>query len=283
MNYRHQFHAGNFADIHKHLLLTRIIVYMQQKKSGFLYIDTHAGIGLYDLTSQDALKTKEAQTGVIQFLKATQFAPPNIKSLIAPYISILKHYEQETILKHYPGSPRIVHSLRRPQDRLSLIELHPQDSQLLANEFRGAGGVKVHKLNGWQALKAQLPPVERRGVILIDPPFEDRSEFQVICDHLYQAHKRFSSGTYCIWYPIKNRSILPSFHRAIKSIGFKQALVSEIFIRPQDKNSQTFDGSGMVILNPPYILKSELETLSPWLCNVLKANQSNGDFVLKAL
>lgn len=283
MNYRHAFHAGNFADVVKHIILTRVIAYMQRKDAGIAMIDTHAGIGRYDLGSDQALRTGEAKGGITAFFEAQKDAPAELRPLIALYVDIVLGFNEGSALLSYPGSPRIMHAMRRHQDRLSLMELHESDHAALAREFAGAHGVKTHKLDGWMALKAQLPPKERRGIVLIDPPYEARDEFDAVLGGLSDALRRFATGTYCVWFPLKHEAATDAFEQGLRQLSV-EVLITELRIRQQTKADGTaaLFGTGMAIINPPFVLESELQTILPWLVSALEDQTGTGSFRLAA-
>lgn len=276
MNYRHAYHAGNFADVVKHIILTRVIAYMQRKEAGLAIIDTHAGIGRYDLSSEQAQKTGEWLCGIGKLLAAFDDAPDAVSTLIDDYVSIVRGFNQSEKLTAYPGSPRVAHKMRRSQDRIAAIELHDADFRKLKAEFAGAHGIKAFHLDGWTALKAQLPPKERRGVVLIDPPFESRVEFAQMAFSLSQSLKRFSTGTYCMWYPLKNRAAIREFKSQIASLETPHLIAELQVAPPQHGEAAGLFGTGMVIMNPPYVLKQELKTVFAWLTPVLEATPGAG-------
>ncbi len=177
MNYRHIYHAGNFADVVKHIILSRVILYMQRKDAAFRLLDTHAGIGLYDLSSEEAQKTGEWKTGVEQILEAAKTAPKDVKPLIEPYLEAILSFNPNGEIKQYPGSPVLSRKLMRKQDRLTALELHPDDFQTLKQQFEGDYQARITHLDGWLGMKSHLPPKERRGITLVDPPFEVFHEF----------------------------------------------------------------------------------------------------------
>ena len=283
MNYRHVYHAGNFADVVKHIILTRVIAYLQRKDAGFLYLDTHAGTGRYDLSSVEAQKTGEWRDGIGRLIAARAAIPNDIAPLLAPYFGCIERTMVDGMLSSYPGSPRVAHAMRRRQDRISAIELHPQDHAALAAEFAGAHGIKVHNLDGWDALKAQLPPKEKRGVVLIDPPFEDRAEFDQIIVGLRDALKRFATGVYCIWYPLKNEAVVDRFHAELAGLDWNLIDVQVTVDTPLDEAGQPrFFGTGMVIINPPYVLADELRSILGWLAPQLERTKGAGRFSISA-
>ena len=273
MNYRHAYHAGNFADVVKHIVLTRIVLYLQRKEQAFRVIDTHAGIGRYDLQGVEAGKTGEWQNGVGRLLDAKVDA--KVAELIQPYLDIVRAENADGEMRHYPGSPLIVRHLLRHQDRLSALELHPEDAELLAGIFEGDIQVRVTKLDGWLALGAQLPPKEKRGLVLVDPPFEVAGEFDRLVDGLVRAHKRFSGGTFALWYPVKDRQEVRRFVTALHDTGIPKILRTELMIRAPSPEPR-LDGTGMIIVNPPYTLDDELRTMLPALSKILSEGQNAG-------
>lgn len=277
MNYRHIYHAGNFADVVKHIIFSRVILYMQRKDAAFRVLDTHAGIGLYDLSSEEAQKTGEFQTGIQLIMEAAEEAPSNVKPLLEPYLNIISQYNPEDEIKQYPGSPLIARELFRNQDRLSALELHDEDYKTLAAHFDGDYQARVTQLDGWLSLKSHLPPKERRGIMLVDPPFEVFHEFFNILNGLKEANTRFATGTSLLWYPIKNRKACNEFRDELKALKIPAILDVSLEIRKQTKHN-TFDGTGMTIVNPPYTLENELKILLPWLTKVLEEKQGAGRY-----
>jgi 23S rRNA (adenine2030-N6)-methyltransferase len=266
VNYRHAYHAGNFADVVKHVVLTRLLDYLKQKDKAFRVIDTHAGIGRYDLSSVEAQKTGEWQGGIGRLIDASFAAP--VTALLAPYLETVRSLNPEGGIQKYPGSPMIARHLLRKQDRLSAIELHPKDVAKLRTLFAGDFQTRVIELDGWLALGAHLPPKEKRGLVLIDPPFEEAGEFERLVDGLIRAHKRWPSGIYALWYPIKDRKAIIAFRKALKQSGIPKLLDIEFEIRPAS-SQPSLDGSGLLVVNPPFTLEGELRTLMPALHRVL--------------
>ena len=273
MNYRHAYHAGNFADVVKHIILTRIVLYLQRKEQAFRVIDTHAGIGRYDLGGVESGKTGEWRNGVGRLLDATIDA--KVAELIQPYLDIVRAENADGEIRHYPGSPLIVRHLLRRQDRLSALELHPEDAALLTETFEGDVQVRVTKLDGWLALGAHVPPKEKRGLVLVDPPFEVSGEFDRLVDGLVRAHKRFSGGTFALWYPVKDRQEVRRFVAALHNTGIPKILRTELMIRPASPEPR-MDGTGMIVINPPFTLDSELRIVLPALSKILSEEQNAG-------
>jgi len=262
VNYRHAYHAGNFADVVKHAVLARLVEYLKQKDKAFRVIDTHAGIGLYDLSSEEAQKTGEWQGGIGRLLDAT--VAPEAAKLLAPYLEAVHAADPDGSLSAYPGSPLIARRLLRRQDRLSAIELHPQDVQALKAVFADDFQVRVTELDGWLALGAHLPPKEKRGLVLVDPPFEQEGEFERLVDGLQRAHKRWPGGIYALWYPIKDRQSVGAFREALAGCGIAKILDIRFEIRRPSREPR-LDGTGMIVVNPPYTLETELRIMLPAL------------------
>ena len=267
MNYRHAYHAGNFADVVKHAALSRLVEYLKLKDKAFRVVDTHAGTGLYDLSSEEAQKTGEWQGGIGRLLDAELSLEAD--ALLSPYLAAVKAANPESGVKQYPGSPLIVRHLMRPQDRLSAIELHPKDFQRLKARFAGDFQVRTIELDGWLALGAHLPPKEKRGLVLIDPPYEaQEAEYRVIEKALKAALERWPTGVYAVWYPIKLRSQVQPFHRWLQHCSARRVLRAELLVHPDDSPLR-LNGSGMVILNAPWkldeALRDSLRVMAPML------------------
>lgn len=265
MNYRHIYHAGNFADVLKHAVLARLVRYQQNKDKAFRVLDTHAGIGLYDLSSEEAQKTGEWQTGIGKLMQAELAAP--VADLLEPYLSAVRELNPDGGVKLYPGSPKLTRLLLRPQDRLSAMELHPDDARALSRQFEGDFQVRVTELDGWLALGAHLPPKEKRGLILVDPPFEIAGEYERLVDGLAKAYRRFATGTYCLWYPIKKGAPIKDFHEQLQALEIPKMLCAELSVRSD--REEGLSGSGLIIVNPPFTLKDELHTLLPVLKTIM--------------
>ena len=270
MNYRHIYHAGNFADVLKHAVLARLVLYMQKKDKAFRVLDTHAGIGVYDLSSEEAQKTGEWRDGIGRLMDAQ--IPAAAADLLAPYLSAVREFNSgggpDGGVTLYPGSPKLARMLFRPQDRLSAMELHPDDYGRLSRLFEGDYQTRVTELDGWLALGAHLPPKEKRGIILVDPPFEEGGEFERMAKGLTAAYRRFPGGTYCLWYPLKKGAPVKSFHQALQEMDIPKMLCAELSVR-SDRETTGLAGSGLIIVNPPFTLKDEMHALLPVLKDVL--------------
>lgn len=270
MNYRHAYHAGNFADVMKHAALARIVDYLKRKDKAFRVIDTHAGIGVYDLSSEEAQKTGEWQGGIGKLLDAK--LPAEAAALLAPYLDAVRAMNPNGGLQHYPGSPAIARHLLRKQDRLTAIEKHPHDAATLKARFEGDYQARIIELDGWLALGAHLPPKEKRGLVLVDPPFEEKGEFDRLVDGLLRALGRWPGGVYALWYPIKDRKEVDRFRKRLAEAGIPKVLALSLEIRAPSPEPR-FDGSGLAVVNPPYPLESEMRTILPVLTGLM-AEQS---------
>lgn len=260
MNYRHAYHAGNFADVFKHVVLVALTQALLRKDTAFCYVDTHAGAGSYDLSSIAAQKTKEAALGIGKII-----AQPNPPALVQDYLRCVSP-------EIYPGSPLIVRQLLRAQDRMVLSELHPEELAQLRKVFRDDKLVAVHLQDGYQSLKAFLPPKERRGLVLIDPPYEKTDEFEQLAKTLPMAVERWETGVFALWYPLKNRAVVERFQRTMQDRIARPLLFAELSIYAED-SAMSLNGSGMMIINPPWKLAEELQDVLPWLWKVMSVEK----------
>ena len=261
MNYHHDYHAGNFADVLKHIILARVVTYMKQKPKPFRVIDTHAGAGLYDLESAEAAKTAEWRDGIGRFFDAD--LPQDVAKLVEPYLDAVRAVNSAG-LRYYPGSPLIARHLMRHDDVLVANELGGSEFQRLKDEFRRTRSTTVLNLDARQAIKSLLPPKERRGLVLIDPPFEQKSEFADLATSVTEAMTRFPTGTYLIWYPLKDEAAADHF------VALAMSGEAVDFLDVRLEVSKPFPGlgltaSGVLILNPPFVLQAELEIIMPSL------------------
>jgi len=259
VNYRHAFHAGAFQDVHKHAVLALLLRHLGEKPAPYCVLDTHAGIGRYDLEGTEAQKTGEFRHGIGRLLAATG-AP----AAAAPYLDLVRRMNGGGALRRYPGSPELAARLSRPKDRLVLMELHTDDARRLEHAFAGDDRVAVHHEDGYRGLKAFLPPRERRGLVLIDPPFEEAGEFERLADGLKIAHRRWPTGTYVLWYPIKDLPPVRRFHAQLRQSGIRKIMLSELLVRAAT-SAESLNGSGLAVVNPPWRLEAALEQLLPWL------------------
>jgi 23S rRNA (adenine2030-N6)-methyltransferase len=266
MNYRHSFHAGNFADVMKHIVLVRVLEYLKRKDAAFRVIDTHAGAGVYALQSGNAAKTGEWRDGIGRLVDAK--LSEEVKALLQPYFHAVDAVNPKGGLNNYPGSPAIARNLLRNQDRLTAIELHDQDEKLLAAQFAGDFQTRIIHLDGWLSLGAHVPPKEKRGVVLIDPPFEQEGEFERLTEGLVKAHRRWPGGIYALWYPLKDRKAVTRFHAEISALGIPKILRAGLMLRDWSMPPR-MNGSGMIIVNPPFTLEAELRVIVPALARIL--------------
>ena len=275
MNYRHSFHAGNFADVHKHLTLLAVLDYLLLKPKPILFLDTHAGRGEYDLHSTDAHRGSEWQEGIGRLFNSQCQSP-----LIQRYIDVIRKAQQGSGTLHtYPGSPVIATHVLRDSDRRVFVEMQAEECLALRKLLRQPQhhmiNTTVSQDDGYQALKAYLPPKERRGLVLIDPPFEAPNEFKQLEQALVHAAERWPEGVYCLWYPIKSGGLVNPFYAALKRSGLRNLLRAELSVRPND-TPLGLNGSGMVIMNPPWQLDQHLRAAYTELLPLLAPN-SQGD------
>lgn len=266
MNYRHGFHAGNFADVLKHLVLVELLRLLTAKDKKLFVLDTHAGAGGYDLGGSLAQRTGEAETGVTRLAAAPRQGMP---APVARYLAAVAAYDHKFgtsggELRHYPGSPRLVRAALRPGDRLIACELHPEDSLKLKREFAGDRAVEVRQADGYHAMKASLPPPERRGLILIDPPFEATDEFERLARALRHGLRRFATGCYAVWYPIKDEEAVAAF---LASLSGLKLLTLEL--RLPDVPPGKLGACGLTIVNPPWKFEEAMRETLPWLGTAL--------------
>ncbi len=268
--YRHLFHAGNFADVFKHALLARLLIALGRKDNPYCYLDTHACIGRYDLTHAWAQKAREYETGISRLWERNDIPPA-----LAPYLDAVKTENTGCKLRFYPGSPLIAQRFVRPIDRIVLSELNKTDCAALKTLFARDRRVAVHLLDGYQALKAFLPPKERRGLVLIDSSFDRAGEFARITQALAQAHARWETGIYAIWYPLMEAGAMRNFEHDIEQLGIRKILKLELQIRERDLNV-TIPGCGMLLVNPPWRFEDEARPLLRWLWRVLSDKGAGG-------
>lgn len=274
MNYRHAFHAGNFADVVKHAVLTRILLYLQDKPAAFRVIDTHAGAGLYDLTSDEAIRGGEWRDGIARLLAFE--LPDDAAKLLKPYLDIVRAYNASAELRAYPGSPLIARALLRPQDRLTACELEPSARRRLIDCLRRDRQARVVELDGWTALTAYVPPNERRGAVMIDPPFEDKAEFERLAEKFAAAFAKWPTGIYLLWYPVKDLKAARAFSAKVAhavAVRSSNASRDSRCLQVELSTGRGADGgletAGLLIVNPPWTLAGELKTILPALVAVL--------------
>ena len=264
LSYRHSFHAGNHADVLKHIVLMLILENLKLKDKGFYYLDTHAGVGRYQLSSDEAEKTGEYKEGIGRLWERT-----DLPEEISRYVDLIKHLNfGAKTLRYYTGSPLIAAKLLRPQDRALLTELHPRDFPLLRNNFKEFKNVSVKCDNGFQQLKATLPPKERRGLVLIDPPYELKEDYDLVVKAAEEGYKRFATGTYAIWYPVVLRQQTKRIFKGLQASGIRKILKIELTVRP-DSDQHGMTASGMAVINPPWTLENQMKAMLPYLVKTL--------------
>jgi 23S rRNA (adenine2030-N6)-methyltransferase len=272
MNYRHAYHAGNFADVLKHAVLCRVLVHLRKKPAALRVIDTHAGAGCYDLAGIEAGKTEEWRDGIARLLCAD--LAPETRSLVAPYLDAVAAFNSGGRLAAYPGSPALALALLRRQDRLIACELESQQAGALAHNLRGDPRAKALAIDGWTALRAYVPPKERRGLVLIDPPFERPGEFTRLAEGLAAAHRKWTTGIYVMWYPIKDLGEVAGFTSKLARLSAGKMLRAELIV-DDVKSAERLSGCGLTIVNPPWPLHGELQVLLPALAQILSRGAAN--------
>lgn len=310
MQYRHIYHAGNFADVFKHCILVMLIQYLRKKDKPIFYLDTHAGVGIYDLTSEESQKSREYERGIARLMRenivssdiasvalggdvflagtasdnassAKHDVPKQfhgkLSEVITEYLNIICAHNPKApsinFLKFYKGSPCIIQAALRAQDHAALVELHPDAMKMLKHEFGGDQRIAIHHMDGYQSIKALLTPKQGRGLVLIDPPFEQENEFAQIIAALKIAQQRFPTGTYAVWYPIKEPAAVKKFYRELKAIAFKNILAAEFAV---DKVMPDFPlaSNGMIIINAPWQFDEQLKPLLKSLNKILAKSES---------
>ncbi len=263
LSYRHSFHAGNHADVLKHTVQSLIIESLKEKEKPFLYLDTHAGAGRYQLSGEHAERTGEYLDGIARIWQRD-----DLPAELEPYISAVSHFNRSGQLRYYPGSPLIARQLLRPQDSLQLTELHPSDFPLLRGEFQKDERARVERADGYQQLKSKLPPASRRGLILIDPPYEIKTDYQAVVQGINEGYKRFATGVYALWYPVVLRNQIKRMLNDLEATDIRRILQIELAVRP-DSDQRGMTASGMIVINPPWKLEQQMASVLPWLHQTL--------------
>ena len=261
--YRHQFHAGNFADVFKHALLAQLVLALAKKDKPLFCLDTHAGTGLYDLGHPWAQKNAEHQEGI-----ARVWGRDDAPAELMPYLEAVRAENPHRELRFYPGSPLILRRFSRPTDRIVLTELNKKDGAELAARCAGDKRVHVQVSDGYQALKAYLPPRERRGLVLVDSSFDRSGEFQRLTDALAAAHRKFATGVYALWYPLMAPGAMKEFERGLAATGIRKVLQLEIAVLPSNW-AASMRGCGLLVVNPPYGFEGTARAIVDWLSPVL--------------
>jgi 23S rRNA (adenine2030-N6)-methyltransferase len=274
MNYRHGYHAGNFADMAKHSLLTVLLDALNRKPAPWHYFDTHAGAGAYDLGAEDARRTGEAQGGILRLWAARGGLPAALERLCAVVGELNPGLAPGAPPRIYPGSPRVAAALARDADRLTLAELHPVEARALKAEFQRDQRTAVHQRDGYEMLKALTPPPERRGLTLLDPPYESPEEFAWLVETVTHCHGRWPGGIYALWYPIKDEPARKRFLRSMERSGLRRILLTEFRLGPQ---ADTLAGSGLLVVNPPWQADGEMRACLEALVRVLAPDRGGSE------
>jgi 23S rRNA (adenine2030-N6)-methyltransferase len=266
LSYLHSFHAGNFADVLKHSVSSHILKYLTQKPKPIFYLDTHSGTGAFSLSEHEAQRNKEYLHGIGRLWPLKE--DKNLPALVNNYLHLITKFNLEQgdktqQLNFYPGSPWFAQSLLREQDRLNLFELHPREFKTLSQNFRRDKRIKTFNPDGFHACLSQLPPKEKRGYILIDPPYEVKEDYQRVVETLIQAHQKFSTGTYALWYPVVQRHKIVTLEKALIKSGIKNIQLFELGIEADSEKGMM--SSGMIVINPPWTLMVEMKNALPFL------------------
>jgi 23S rRNA (adenine2030-N6)-methyltransferase len=270
LSYRHSFHAGNFADVLKHLVQLRILRYLLQKEKPLFYLDTHAGAGGYQLGAAHASKAQEFENGIARLWQRDDLPPE-----VADYVALVRRFNGgQRKLQRYPGSPWFAQQLLRASDRMALHELHPADFGQLQKAFAADRRCRVRAEDGFQACLALLPPAERRALVLIDPPYELKEDYQRVVDTLLGAHQRFATGSYALWYPVVERRRIDRLEKALAASGIRRILLLELGIAA-DHPGHGMTASGMILVNPPFSLATEMAPVLDYLARTLGAGHGH--------
>lgn len=263
LSYKHIFHAGNFADVLKHMILQQILVYLGKKEAPYCLIDTHAGAGWYALQNPQAQKNQEFNQGIAKLWQQRE-----CPKVVTDYVQLIKHFNPGTRLSHYPGSPLIMQRYLRTKDRLFLHELHPNEFELLTSVIKAERHIQIKQEDGLDASLKLLPPAERRGLVLIDPSYEIKEDYQRVVKTLKNMHQRFATGTYALWYPVVNRERNLGLEQSLRNSGIRNIQLFELG-QQRDSDAPGMTASGMIVINPPWTLKADMQVALPWLANHL--------------
>jgi 23S rRNA (adenine2030-N6)-methyltransferase len=275
LSYRHAFHAGNHADVLKHLVELELLRYLAQKDKPYWYIDTHAGAGCYELDSDYAAQNAEFESGIARLWDAE-----GLPTSLVEYVAMVRHFNPDGALKLYPGSPLVAQYALREQDKMRLYELHPTDHAILEENFAHDAQVLMQKADGFGALKALLPPPPRRAFVLMDPPYEEKQDYQRVVKALQEGLKRFATGSYAVWYPQLQRSESVQLPGHLKELPVKSWLHVALSVQRPSLDGFGMHGSGMFVLNPPWTLHATLQEVMPVLASRLGQN-GEGSFILE--
>jgi 23S rRNA (adenine2030-N6)-methyltransferase len=272
--YRHLFHAGSFADVFKHSLLSRLVLALQKKEKPFFVLDTHAGIGRYDLDHEWAQKNAEYRDGIARI-----WGRKDLPDAFVPYFDAIRGENSASSMRYYPGSPRIVRRLLRPIDRMVLIELNRKDCESLGWLFGGDRQTAVHLMDGYQSLRAFLPPKERRGLVFIDSSFDRAREFDRLANGLAEAYRRFATGIYALWYPLMEPMTMRAFERELVETGIRNMLQLELTVLPEGFN-EGMRGCGMIVVNPPFGFEEQARAMISWMRPLLVREDDGSDRIV---
>ncbi|MDC9728451.1 MAG: 23S rRNA (adenine(2030)-N(6))-methyltransferase RlmJ [Methyloprofundus sp.] len=276
LSYRHSYHAGNYADVLKHTILIHILEHFKKKEKPFCYVDTHAGAGAYSLQSEQAEKTQEYQQGIAQLWQQT-----DLPDCVQSYVEQIKRANQDDALTHYLGSPMIAKQCLRPQDQLKLYELHNTEIELLKTAMQRDKRIQIFHEDGFKHCIGLMPPQQRRGIVLIDPSYEIKTEYQQVVETLEQLYKRFATGTFVLWYPVVDRERIDLLEHKLKKSSIKNIQLFEL-AQSADSNEQGMTASGMIVINPPWTLKAQMQEALPYLAKHLGLNKA-GSFRIEQL
>jgi 23S rRNA (adenine2030-N6)-methyltransferase len=269
LSYRHAFHAGNFADVLKHSVLSLVLDYMLNKEKGFSYVDTHAGAGMYRLTDATAQKTGEYLDGIAKLWQRS-----DLPEDLTQYMELIHELNPNKKLDIYPGSPSVAQNFLRRQDASFLYDLHPTDYGLLSELFETKRKVQVYKTDGYKSLKGQLPPATRRGVVLIDPPYEMKTDYYDAVAAIIKGYRAFSSGVYILWYPVVHRHYIDQMQQQFCDSNVRNVMQLELQMAP-DNEEYGMTGTGLFIVNPPWTLTRQTEAILPYLTEHLGDGDSS--------
>ena len=271
LSYRHAFHAGNHADVLKHYVFSLILDYMNQKPAPYWVIDTHAGAGMYALSGEFAQKNAEFENGITRL-----FVAENLPDSLKDFVMLIKNFNENNTLTFYPGSPKIAEAFLKADDKLRLFELHPSDFKLLTQNFNHKNRqTKIEQQDGFAGIKACLPPPTKRGAVLIDPPYELKEDYSRVVNCIKDSLKRFATGTYCVWYPLLQRPEPAAMVRDLMALN-TDFLQVEMTVQAPNIDGYGMHGSGVFIVNPPYMLPKILTETMPVLAQLLALDESAG-------
>ncbi|WP_040728313.1 23S rRNA (adenine(2030)-N(6))-methyltransferase RlmJ [Thiomicrorhabdus sp. Kp2] len=267
LSYLHSFHAGNFADVLKHSISAHILNYLIEKPKPVFYLDTHSGTAAFSLQDNEAQKTQEYLNGIAKLWNLTESEKANLPGLVTEYIDLIKTFNETQALETYPGSPWFAKEILREHDRMSLFELHPREFKTLLQNIRGDRRIKAFQKDGFHACISQLPPKERRGYVLMDPPYEVKQDYKTATQTLIEAHKKFATGTYALWYPVVDRYRIDEIEQDFIKSGIKNIQLFELGIQADKEKGMT--SSGMIVINPPWTLMKQAKDALPLLATLL--------------